>query len=119
MRTWPHCHRTEQQVKVGLNRSGSQRYLCQACQRKYTPEPNEQGCSQELRRAAVENYVDGMNFRRIARVLKVSHTSVMNWVKAHTDSLPDQAPLPDQPQEVNERDEVFTFIGQKKRVSIS
>jgi len=88
--------------------------LCQVCRRKYTPAPQEQGYAQALRRQAVENYVDGMNFRRIGRLLKVSHTSVMNWVKAHADSLPDQAPLPELEQEVNELDEVFTFIGAKK-----
>ena len=101
MSTCPHCQRTEQQVKVGTNRSGSQRYLCQTCQRKYTPRPKEQGYAQSLRRQAVEYYVDGMNFRRIARVLKVSHTSVMNWVKAHADTLPDVPPLPQAKQEVN------------------
>lgn len=119
MSTCPHCHRTEQQVKVGTNRSGSQRYLCQVCRRKYTPAPKTQGYDQALRKQAVENYVDGMNFRRIARLLKVSHTSVMNWVKAHADSLPDGAPLPPQAQEVNELDEVFTFIAQKKTEPIS
>lgn len=60
-----------------------------------------------------------MNFRRIARMLKVSHTSVMNWVKAYTDSLPDAAPLPQQKQEVNELDELFTFIVEKKTEPMS
>src|SRR5262245_45521370 len=114
MSTCPHCQRTDPQVKVGTNRSGSQRYLCQVCQRKYTPEPQEQGHAQTIRQQAVENYVDGMNFRRIVRQLKVSHTSVMNWVKAHTDSLPDAVPLPVQKQVVNELDGLFTFIGDKK-----
>jgi len=119
MITCPHCQRTEQQVKVGTNRSDSQRYLCQECRRKYTPVPNDQGYSQALRRQAVENYVDGMNFRRIARQLKVSHTSVMNWVKAHADSLPPCAPLPQQQQVVNELDELFTFVGEKKTEPMS
>ncbi len=63
-------------------------------------------------------YVDGMNFRRIARQLKVSHTSVMNWVKAAADTLPDTPPLPDK-SVVIEEDELFTFIGDKKTKSIS
>jgi len=70
------------------NRSGSQRYKCQSCGRKYTPEPKQQGYSAAVRREAVENYVDGLNFRRTGRVLKVAHTSVMNWVKARACASP-------------------------------
>jgi transposase-like protein len=89
------------------------------CRRKYTPEPKEQGYAQAIRQHAVESYVDGLNFRRIARMLKVSHTSVMNWVKAHADSLPDAAPLPARKQVVNELDELFTFVEEKKTGSMS
>ncbi len=39
-------------------------------------------------------YVDGMNFRRIARTLGVAHRSVINWVNAHADHLPDHPPVP-------------------------
>jgi len=33
------------QVKDGLNPSGSQRHVCKECGRKYTPDPNPQGCA--------------------------------------------------------------------------
>lgn len=57
-------------------------------------------------------YVEGLNYRRIGRLLGVDHKSVMNWVKAYTAQLP-PAPLP---AEVNnaELDELFTFVGKKK-----
>jgi transposase len=64
-------------------------------------------------------YVDGMNFRRIERTLKVSRQSVANWVKAYAQRLPEQATKPSQELEVNELDELFTFIGSKKTKSTS
>lgn len=113
----PHCHRSDQQVKVGFNPSGSQRYRCNGCGRKYTPEPAPHGYPEALRRQAVQGYVDGMNFRRIARHLGVSRQSVANWVKAYADSLPDPPPVPPAPLAVNELDELFTFVGAKKTKS--
>lgn len=73
------------------------------------------GYPEALRQQAVKLYVDGMNYRRIARHLRVDHKSVINWVKAYTDQLP-PAPVP---SDVNnaELDELFTFVGKKKTVS--
>lgn len=115
----PYCHRTERQVKAGLNASGSQRYKCQRCQRKYTPEPAPYGYRDEFRRQAIQMYVDGMNFRRIARTLGIAHRSVINWVNAHAAQLPDQPPVPAAELDVNELDELFTFVGNKKTKSMS
>lgn len=115
----PDCQRTEQQVKIGRNPSGSQRYLCKVCHRKYTPQPNDIGYSEALRRKALELYVDGLNFRRIARVLAISRQTVANWVKAHADRLPDAPPVPEGAVEVEELDELFTFVEHKKTSSTS
>jgi transposase-like protein len=109
----PHCHQTEKQVKAGKTKFGSQRFKCKACQRLYTPNPKAQGYPDTLRQQAVRMYVDGMNFRRIARHLGVDHKSIMNWVKACSVHLPD-APVP---EDVNnaEMDQLFTFVGSKKQ----
>lgn len=115
----PHCQRTEEQVKIGHNRSGSQRYLCKVCRRKYTPTPKEAGYPEAVRRQVLELYVDGMNMRRIARMIGVSHQTVANWVTAHANRLPDTPPLPEKTGEVHELDELFTFVGAKKTRSTS
>ncbi len=94
MNTCPYCHDTKHQVKVGFNPSGTQRFLCKACHRKYTPQPKRQGYDDETRRQALRLYVDGMNLRRIARHLGVVHQTVANSVAAHAASLPDTPPLP-------------------------
>lgn len=115
----PHCQSTERQVKVGRNPSGSQRYLCRHCRRKYTPEPKPRGYDEVMRRKALELYVDGMNFRRIGRMLGIAHRTVINWVNAHAARLPDKPPVPGDSQAVHELDELFTFVGSKKTKSTS
>jgi len=107
----PHCQRTKQQVKAGFNESGSQRYLCQVCQRKYTPVPKRRGYDAAT---PLRLYADGMNLRRIARTLRISHPTVAHWVNVHAAQLPDSPPQPAAPLVVNELDELFTFVGSKK-----
>lgn len=124
MITCPYCHQATRQLRVGRNRSGSQRYLCVFCQRKYTPHPVPHGYDEALRRHAIEWYVDGMNLRRIARHLGVVHQTVANWVTAYAATLPDAPPVPpsDAPRSllpVVELDERYTFEGQKNSGSTS
>ena len=95
MNQCPYCQATENQIKSGRTKAGSQRYLCKFCQRRYTPEPKLQGYPEAMRAQAIRLYVDGMNLRRIARQLQVNHQTVANWVNAYADSLPDAPPLPE------------------------
>ena len=117
MKKCPYCQATTRQNKAGKTVSGSQRYRCMHCQRKYTPKPKQHGYSPDLRKRAVKMYVDGGNFRRIARHLGVNHQTVVNWVTAHAETLP-EAPVPENVNEA-EMDELFTFIGSKKTQSTS
>jgi transposase-like protein len=123
MSTCPYCQHGDGQVKVGCNESGTQRYLCQRCRRKYTPEPKAPGYPEAIRRHAVRLYVDGMNLRRIARQLGVVHQTVANWVAAHAATLPATPPAPPsslkQPLAVAELDELYTFAGEKKTACTS
>lgn len=111
----PYCQATTRQNRAGKTDAGSQRYRCMHCQRKYTPGPKPQGYHVNLRKRAIEMYVDGGNFRRIARHLKVNPQTVAFWVTQHAESLP-AAPVPAEVQ-VAEMDELFTFIGEKKTKS--
>jgi len=87
------------------------------CQIKYTPEPKAWAYPEEVRRQAIQMYVDGMNLRRIARHLGLHHRTVSLWVKAQAERLPDP-PVPAEVKEA-EMDELFTFIGDKKTKSSS
>jgi transposase-like protein len=108
----PHCQSTTDQVKAGKTRTGSQRYKCRSCNRRYTPEPKQQGYPDELRQQAMQLYVDGMSLRRIGRHLGIDHKTVSHWVNAYAAQLLD-APVP---SDINnaEMDELFTFVGSKK-----
>lgn len=110
----PHCESTERQVKSGRTRRGSQRYLCRACARLYTPSPLPLGYADETRREAVRLYLEGTNLRRIGRILAVSPQSAANWVNAYHAGLPTAPPAPGTTQTL-EMDELFTFVGSKKR----
>ena len=56
----------------------------------------------------------GTNFRRIGRILGVNHQSVINWVNSYHAGLPAAEQSPTAPETL-EMDELFTFIGSKKR----
>ena len=114
MKQCPHCQRTENQVKNGKTKAGSQLYKCKICNRKYTPEPKSQGDGKETRQQAIRLILDGNSQRQAARHVGVSHGTVANWFKEYADSLPDSLPKPEGPVEVAEQDELFTFIGGKK-----
>lgn len=87
------------------------------CVRKYTPEPKEQGYSDEVRQQALQMYVDGLGLRKIGRHLGVHHRTVSLWVKAQAILMP-EPPMPDK-VDTAEMDEMFTFIGDKKTKSTS
>ena len=82
MKTCPYCHSTQSQVKAGYNPSGSQRYLCNQCNRTYTPTPNQRGYPVDVRYHAIELYHKGKSFRAVARELGVGTQSVINWVRS-------------------------------------
>jgi transposase-like protein len=110
----PHCASTKAQTKSGYTHTGSQRYKCRECQRIYTPDPKPLGYPDQTKREAVRLYLEGTNFRRIGRVLGVNHQSVINWINAYHAALPTSEQSVAAP-EVVELDEMFTFVGSKKR----
>jgi transposase-like protein len=119
----PSCGHSTRQNRAGFNKDAagcprSQRYECQHCGRTHTPAPRHHGYDPHTRRLAVQQYVDGTNLRRIARLLGVAPQSVVNWVdKAHA-----RLPSPPTTREARllppagtlELDEVYTFVGEKK-----
>ncbi len=119
MNQCPHCHDTENQVKVGFTGAGSQRYKCKPCNRKYTPNPKPLGYAESIRQQAVKLYMDGNNQRRTARQVGVSQGSVSNWHRQHVATLPEKEEKPATEVAVAEIDELFTFVGEKKTGSTS
>ena len=80
----PKCQ-SEHSVKSG-HANGNPRRLCQQCGCRYT-RSQPRGKPMELRRQAVQRYLEGMGFRTIGLVLGVSTVSVLNWVRAFDERL--------------------------------
>jgi transposase-like protein len=112
------CRNQKEQIKSGLNRSGTQRLMCRGCGKTSTPEPKGRGYAADVREKAVRMYVEGNNFRRIGRLLNVNHQSVVNWVNAYHEKVKDAAALPLSTATI-EIDELWSFVGEKKTERIS
>ena len=66
----------------------------------------------ETRRLALELYLEGLGFRAIGRVLKVSYVTVFGWIKEYGRKAAELKS--EQAIEVDELDELHTYIGNKK-----
>jgi transposase-like protein len=74
----PKC-KSKEKCKSGL-KNGKQRYLCKKCGCNYT-RGYGRGYHPKMKEKAIAYYLEGCGFRRIERMLGMSHNSVINWVK--------------------------------------
>ncbi len=74
------------------------------------------GYSDDTRIICLRMYVNGMGFRGIERVTGIHHTTIIRWVMAVGQQLPDAYDPEDIPS-VGELDELQTFVGSKKTKS--
>lgn len=75
----PRCN-SNNKVKNGTIR-GLQRYKCKNCNYNFSVELKSTGKPLFIKKQALILYLEGLGFSSIARFLKVSHVSVMNWIK--------------------------------------
>ena len=92
---------------------GMQRYKCKDCNYNYTKGRNCKDKS--LKRFALELYLEGLGFRSIGRLIKVSHVSVCNWVKQYGQSL--DLLQNDHKICLTEIDEMHSYVGSKKTLA--
>ncbi len=78
----PKCGEKENQIKVGYNRSGTQRCKCKSCGTKYTLNPKKHEYPEETKKFAIEMYYSGISGRGVGRALNMSKANVYNWLKA-------------------------------------
>jgi IS1 family transposase/transposase-like protein len=104
--------------KNGINRQGKQNYICVDCSRQFIDNyQSESGYSDDLRNECLTMYVNGMGIRAIARVKKIHHTTILNWLKKVGELLPNSY-SPEISPEVGELDELETFVGKKTKIWI-
>ena len=97
--------------KSGFSK-GRQRYKCKECQYYYTVKMRSGTGNTEIRRQALELYLEGLGFRSIGRILGFSNVSVLNWIRTFGKNLDE---LKSRKQvKVVEIDEMHSYVGNKK-----
>jgi transposase-like protein len=79
----PHCH-SEQIVKRGKTRRGTQRYLCQnmACAKgSFLLDYRNRGCLPEVKHTIIDMSLNASGVRDTARVLRISTDTVLSELK--------------------------------------
>ena len=89
-----------------------QRYKCKECGCRYT-KSTPRGYPEETRRLAIKLYLEGLGFRSIERILRVSNVAVMQWVKKAALELQAQQMRYDASGRIMELDEMWHYIGKK------
>jgi transposase-like protein len=108
----PECKSTH--INKNGKKRGKQNYICVDCQRQFLDSyQTQKGYSDELKQECLTMYVNGMGLRAIGRVKKIHHVTIMNWVRAVGELLPN-AYDPETIPQVGELDELETFVGHKK-----
>ncbi len=110
MNPCPKCD-SEDGTKDGIV-NNRQRYKCKSCGYRHTV--RYLGLSPDIKRQALELYLEGLGFRSIGRFLKCSHVAVYNWIKAHGESI--ESIRSTTHVDVVEMDEMHTYIGSKKTI---
>ena len=108
----PKCQ-SEHNVKNGIVRC-AQRYKCKKCGNNFSIDYSQVVEKERKRRFGLAMYLEGLGFHSIARLLNVSHVSVMNWVKKYGSEL-SKIRNP-KPVQVMELDELHSYVGFKKTI---
>jgi insertion element IS1 protein InsB len=123
----PHCH-SEQIVKRGKTRIGTQRYLCQntTCTRgSFLLAYRNRGCLPEVKHTIIDMSLNASGVRDTARSLHISPTTVLSELKkkegvlesVHTVLLrtlnPEQVAVDIAQAGEAEMDEMWSFVGNK------
>jgi len=97
-------------VKNG-SAKGRPRFKCKDCNYRYTVAHKSTTKPPAIRRLALEMYLEGLGFRHIGMVLKISYVTVYNWVKKWGASV--ELPVREDAIDVVELDEMHTYVGKK------
>jgi transposase-like protein len=105
---------SKERTKSGIVK-GRQRWRCKGCDKRYSVERRSMDYPKQMRRQALELYLEGLGFRAIGRFLKVSYVTVFGWIKEFglkTGELKSDAAI-----EVVELDELHSYVGNKKTIA--
>ncbi len=109
----PKC-KSPEYTKAGKAKN-KQRYKCKKCNYMYTVQLKSTAVPSEIKRIALEMYLEGLGFNSIARILKVSHVSVQKWVRKFGNQVDDLKS--NKEIKIVEIDEMHTYIAKKKTIA--
>lgn len=89
-----------------------QRWKCKDCGCRYT-KGSWRGYPQEIRTLAIKLYLEGLGFRAIERLLKVSNVAVLKWVRKAASQLRSERPEYSATGRIMELDEMWHYVGKK------
>jgi len=110
----PKC-KQDNSIKAGFAR-GQQRYKCKTCHYFFI-ETDRRKYPRETKVRAIQLYLEGLGFRAIERLLGVSDTTVLLWVRDLGKTIQTLEPLYPAKVELLELDEIHHFVGQKNKLS--
>ena len=112
-----HCPRSNHHHthKIGLSRHKRQRWMCIGCGRTFG-EKDQRLIDPNIKAFALQMYAEGIAARKIERLLKISHNSVLGWVRKEVE-FKALKPVPAEDLSVVEIDEMWSFIGTKNSPS--
>ncbi len=93
---------------------GRQRYYCKSCGYRYTVNKKSDVKPIEIKKLALELYLEGLGFRAIGRVLKISYGTVFKWIRDWGSQV--SMPKTEAPVAVMELDEMRTYVRSKKTI---
>ena len=94
---------------------GVQRYKCKNCSYNFTVQQPSNKYSKEVKKKALQLYLEGLGFRAIGRVLGVSNVSILNWIRSFGEAV-SALQTENKTIDVVELDEMHSFVGSKKTV---
>ncbi|SRR5258706_9511190 len=101
-------------VKNGKSKKGIQRFYCKPCKNHFQNAYLYKACERDITGKIVVLTKEGCGIRSIARVLKISCTTIINRIKRFAKSI--SRPFAILMGKEYEVDEMRTYIGNKKRL---
>lgn len=105
---------SDNKVKAGFVK-GKQRYKCKDCKSLFTVAQKSTAYSKDVKRLALQLYLEGNGFNAIGRMLGVSHVAVLKWIRKYGKQA--EALRSNEQIAVVEIDEMHSYIRRKKTIS--
>ena len=109
-----HCG-SERIIKTG-HRDGQQKWRCKDCGKFQGEVDRREKYTEKERQTAIDLYLEGCGFRRIARILSgifnrhVCYQTVIQWIKKEAKRIENLEPKKEENIQILEMDELYTYI---------